>query len=229
MSRKFQTLSALTLLSLGCLGNASAHWLDGHNYAAIELGSNRVSQQNLYQQGFNFVNIGFDNDFKVASARGISIGRSLDIGPRIELSYSRRSNDIQSFGNRLYDGGGVLTGEGSEKLNAWMANLWYDFDLKPFGLPIKPYIGAGLGRGRLEVKGLAAGGVSFGDASANVDVRQWGFGVSWDVSEALTLDLGHRRLLTSTGGFGSIPNIPPGNVEARYRAFTTQLGLRLKF
>ena len=229
MSRKFQTLAALSLLSLACTQHANAHWLDGHNYAAIELGSNRASQQNLYQQGFNFVNIGFDNDFKFASARAISVGRALDIGPRIELSYSQRSNDIQSFGNRLYDGGGVLAGDGKEQLKSWVVNLWYDFDLKPFGLPFKPYIGAGLGRGSLDVKGLAAGGVSFGDASADVDVRQWGFGVSWDVSEAMTLDLGHRRVRTSTGGFGNIPNIPPGNVEARYRAFTTQLGLRLKF
>ena len=229
MSRNLQSVAALALLSLACTQQASAHWLDGHNYASIELGSNRASQQNLYQQGFNFVNIGFDNGFKFASARGIAAGRSLDIGLRIELSYSQRSNDIQSFGNRLYDGGGVLTGEGKEQLKSGLVNLWYDFDLKPLGLPIKPYIGAGLGRGSLEVKGLAAGGVSFGDASANVDVHQWGFGVSWDVSEAMTLDLGHRRLRTSTGGFGSIPNIPPGNVEARYRAFTTQLGLRLKF
>ncbi len=229
MFRKFQAPCAITLLSLGCLGQASAHWLDGQNHVALELGSNRVSQQNLYQQGFNFVNIGFDNDFKATSARGISLGRSLNIGPRIELNYSQRSNDIQRFGNRLYDGGGVLTGEGKEQLKAWMVNLWYDFDLKPFGLPIKPYIGAGMGQGRLEVKGLAAGGVSFGDASADVDVRQWGFGVSWDVSDTFTLDLGHRRLRTSTGNFGSIPNIPAGDVEARYRAFTTQLGLRLKF
>lgn len=229
MSRKFPTVAALSFLSLGMLGHAQAHWLDGHNYAAIELGSNRVSQQNLYQQGFNFVNIGFDNDFKVASARAISVGRALDLGPRVELHYSQRKNDIQSFGNRLYDGGGALTGEGNEQLKAWVINLWYDFDLKPHGLPLKPYIGIGYGRGRIEVNGLGAGGVSFGDASADVDVQQWGFGVSWAINDAFELDLGHRRLLTSTGGFGSIPNIPPGNVEARYRSFTTQLGLRWKF
>ena len=229
MSRKFSCLAALTMSTLGAIGSAQAHWLDGHNYAAIELGSNRVSQQDLYQQGFNFVNIGFDNGFKLGSARAIAVGRSLNLGPRIELQYSQRRNDIQSFGNRLYDGGGALAGEGDEALKAWVLNLWYDLDLRSHGVPVKPYIGFGFGRGRLEVNGLGAGGVSFGDASADVDVRQWGFGLSWDVSDALTLDLGHRRLLTSTGGFGNIPNIPPGNVEARYRSFTTQLGLRLKF
>lgn len=220
-------LAALTLCGAPA---AQAHWLDGHNYVALELGSNRASQQDLYQSGFNFVNIGFDNDFKLASARALSIGRAFDLGPRIELNLSERVNDIQSFGNRLYDGGGALAGAGSERLRAWQINLWYDLDLRPLlGLPLKPYVGLGTGQGRIEVKNLAAGGVAFGDANADVWVRQWGLGLAWVITDRFTLDLGYRRVRTSVGNFGSIPNIPPGDVDARYRAGTTQLGLQVSF
>ncbi len=221
--------SLIATVVLCAAPHAHAHWLDGHNQVGIELGSNRVSQQDLYQSGFNFVNIGLDNHAHLASARGLTVGRALDIGPRIDLSYTERSNGIARFGNRLYDGGGVLTGQGKERLRAWQLNLWYDIDLASLGLPIKPYLGVGTGMGRIQVNDLAAGGVTFGDAAADVWVRQWGLGVSWAATERFSLDLGYRHVRTSVGNFGSIANIPPGDVDARYRAGTTQLGLRLNF
>jgi opacity protein-like surface antigen len=228
-----KSLFAVPLIaaSLLCaLPSAQAHWFDGHNYVALELGNNRASQQDLYQSGFNFVNIGFDNGFDATSARGIAFGRALSLGPRMEFAYNERSNDIATFGNRLYDGGGALSGQGRERLRAWQINLWYDLDLQPLlGLPLSPYLGLGTGQGRIDVENLAAGGVSFGDANADVWVRQWGLGVAWAVTEHIHLDLGYRRVRTSVGNFGSIPNIPPGDVDARYRAGTTQLGLRWHF
>ncbi|RZL02002.1 MAG: porin family protein [Rubrivivax sp.] len=229
--KHFHTPSMGLALIVGIFaaGEASAIDFGGQNYVALAAGSTTLPTQGLYQQNFQFVNIGFDNQARLNGFLGVTLGRAFSNGLRPELELSRRENDISKFGNRLYDGGGQLDGHGTEGGDFALLNVWYDIDLSRFNIPVRPYIGAGLGRARIKVKGLEAGGVNFGDAKADVSANQLGVGLAFNVTDNLTLSLDYRYIRTEAGNFGSIPNIPPGDVEARYKASSTSIALRIHF
>lgn len=198
-------------------------------YIGFELGANSQQRQHLSQQDFNFVNIDTKKPFKSGRVLGLTGGWVFANGLRAELEYADRSNDLKNFNGRLYDGGGSLEGKGTENAVSMFANLWYDFQPVAGLFGIRPYVGAGLGRTRIRVNDLEAGGVSFGSASATVNSYQIGVGASYEVKPNVALSLDFRRLKAQDANFGSIRNIPPGDVKGGYSSNSLNLGLRYTF
>lgn len=198
-------------------------------YLGFELGGNWTRQQHLTQNGFNFVNIDTKQPLDSGLLWGVKGGWSFANGLRPELEYSERSNELKSFNARLFDGGGNLEGHGKENAESTFANLWYDFQPVAALGNLRPYFGGGIGRTRIRVRNLEAGGVPFGSSSASVNAWQLGAGVAYDIKPNWVMSLDLRHLKADTGNFGSIQNIPPGDVHAGYAANSLNLGLHYQF
>ena len=96
----------------------------------------------------------------------VDFGWTFRNGIRTELEGSVRDNGVDDIYTRRM--GGVmlpLSGHsGSLRTYAVMANIIYDLKLQPFGLPLRPYIGGGLGYGWLHFDDV--GGRGYGTLPA---------------------------------------------------------------
>lgn len=107
-----------------------------------------------------------------------------------------------------------------------LANLWLDV---PVGEAIRPYIGGGIGLGRLEIDLDTTGGTSGIDDSDWAFAYQLGGGIAFGLSPNLGIDVGYRykvindaELEASAGG-GTV------DVETDYKSHNVLVGLRLGF
>lgn len=222
MNLNVLALAAVTLAALPLTTRAA----EGA-YIGVEAGANQQKLQRMYQSGFNFVNLAAEKPFDSGRLLGLKTGWAWNNGLRAEFEWVERSNDLKTFTARLYDGGGSLEAGGHETASSAFVNLWYDF--KPTVLGLRPYVGAGVGRTRVKVHDMTAGGVPFGSADASVSAYQLGAGVSYALCPKLDLSLDFRRLRTKSGNFGSIQNIPAGDAMARYDANSLSVGLNYAF
>jgi len=89
----------------------------------------------------------------------LGLGWGFGKGLRAEVEGSYRSNELDSLETRRVSGALVAHpgAKGRVASYAVMANLFYDFDLGGFGLPLRPYVGAGVGYGWLEHDNIRAG------------------------------------------------------------------------
>lgn len=87
-----------------------------------------------------------------------AVGLKWAYGFRTELEGRYSANDFAAIYTRRVDGllMPLTTSNGTASTSAIMGNLVYDIPLHPFGLPIQPYIGAGIGYARLGIN--ATGG-----------------------------------------------------------------------
>lgn len=88
----------------------------------------------------------------------LGLGWGFGNGFRAEVEGSYRSNDLDSLETRRVNGALVAHpgAKGRVASHAVMANLLYDFDLGGFGLPLRPYVGAGVGYGWLRHDNVTA-------------------------------------------------------------------------
>lgn len=77
----------------------------------------------------------------------VDLGWGFGNGLRAEIEGSYRSNEVSGFSTRRNTGQLEPLGNpsGNAKTYALMANIEYDIPFHPFGLPLRPYVGAGLG------------------------------------------------------------------------------------
>jgi OOP family OmpA-OmpF porin len=92
----------------------------------------------------------------------LGLGWGFGNGFRAEIEGSYRSNSISGVSTRRANGSLLpLTNlQGDAATYAVMANALYDIPLHPFGLPLQPYIGVGVGWGWLDlgnVRGTGSG------------------------------------------------------------------------
>lgn len=102
-------------------------------------------------------------------------------------------------------------------------NVYYDFNLRTY-VPLKPYVGVGLGWGRAEFKAphwnIKDDGVSM----------QIGAGVNYKICEHTSVDLGYRYI--TYGDFDKeyrIPSVAYEKVEYKPRAHEILFGVRYEF
>lgn len=146
----------LALAALGLLVPSIAMAQTGP-YVAGEGGANRVSPL-LADQGTT--QIGTDLGPVGLGALGWSFGN----GWRAEVEGSYRSGDTASIATVRNPPSGPLVPlagtSGAVSTEAVMFNVDYDIPLAGLALPVEPYVGGGIGYGRLDVSG---GGSGFGN------------------------------------------------------------------
>jgi OOP family OmpA-OmpF porin len=159
--------------------------------------------------------------FRNGVVGGLNLGYSFVNGLRPELGLDFRRNRLDKF-----DNGVVFTDvDGHEELYTAMGNLWYDIKTPTgFFSVVHPYLGAGIGWGRLSLRnpriGVAHPLSSFDSALA----WQFGAGIGYDLTRRWTLSADYRYVRTRT------ETLTPGSeVDARYRAHSAMLGVRYSF
>lgn len=160
---------------------------------------------------------------------GLIAGYSLANGFRPELALDYRRNDFESLRR---DPVGIIPGrqtddvDGHETVITALVNVWYDFF--PSGR-WHPYIGAGLGAARIEVKNGRFDNTSLDSDADTVFAYQYGAGLGIDLGERWTLSLDYRRLELDEGKFDLQPTNPNSYIKAGYSADTAMIGLRYSF
>ena len=91
----------------------------------------------------------------------IALGWGFGNGLRTEVEGSYRSNSITGISTRRIDGllEPLANVSGGATTYALMANIAYDIPIHPFGLPIQPYVGAGVGYGWLDFSNIHGNGL----------------------------------------------------------------------
>ena len=224
-SKLLLALVAGNALLHGAAVSAEEGW-----YIGINGGNNNQQSQDLKQRGMKFVQANFDDDLDSSYSISLVAGRELASGLRPELEVSYRRAGLESFGSRVWDGGGSIDGGGSETALSLMANLWYDFKA-PSGLfsVVHPMIGAGVGISDIKARSLSAGGVPFGSPSDTSTSFQVGGGFGYEASKALGVSLTYRYFEAEAADFGTIQNLPPGNVAGKFESRSVMLEVRYAF
>jgi len=109
------------------------------------------------------------------------------------------------------------------KTQGVLFNVYYDFNLEA-PIPVKPYVGAGLGWGHAELEGAAK---KVKDDGVSMQI---GGGVSYKVSEQVAFDLGYRYI--TYGDFDEeyrVPGLLYEKYEYKPRAHEILLGVRYEF
>ena len=107
-------------------------------YVEVSPGLSMISDSDTSGGFFAFPDIEYDRGFTIGGALGYQIQDQV----RAEASLSYRTADVDQVG-------GISAGaSGDVNVTSLMANVYYDFDL---GLPVTPYLGAGLGLARVDL------------------------------------------------------------------------------
>jgi outer membrane protein OmpA-like peptidoglycan-associated protein len=147
-----------------------------------------------------------------ALARG---GYDYGNGVRTELELNYRSNSIDQI-----DG---VDASGSTKAEAVMLNLLYEFDTD---IPLKPYVGGGLGYAHVHYDSYASGGPVLLDDSDNKVAYQGIAGANWEFNSNLAAFADYRYFALSGPSATLVNGI---DVDTEYKAHTVMIGLRWKF
>jgi opacity protein-like surface antigen len=90
----------------------------------------------------------------------VALGWGFGNGLRAEIEGSYRSNDVDGISTRR--GNGLMepltNAGGTLATSAVMANVVYDIPVRDLGLPVQPYVGAGLGYGWLQFNDVGGNG-----------------------------------------------------------------------
>ncbi|MFV9064807.1 outer membrane beta-barrel protein [Serratia fonticola] len=218
----------LTLLLAVLSGWSVAQAAETGPYVGIQGGFNWAAPQYLRHQQLDFVRMNFKNPTSGGYVYGAAAGWRFSPGLRSELAVNYRKNTLSSFSKRYYEGGSSSSGQGSEAFFGAFANVWYDMPLSmkiTDSVQVVPYIGGGIGYGRLTIKGLAANGVHFGQAH-NDDVGAWqlGAGVLTKITDAYSISLNYRYMRTASANYGLIEGLPPQDVITHYQAQSAMVG-----
>ena len=105
---------------------------------------------------------------------------------RIEANVSYRESDADELSVEGVD----LGGGGEASALVGLVNAYYDFDL---GLPVRPYVGGGIGAAYLK---LDTGPDAPVDVDADTGALAWNVaaGATYDLTESLALTAGYRYL-----------------------------------
>lgn len=147
-------------------------------------------------------------------AAGVTGGYKFENGLRPELELVFRTNALRN-------------GMGRSNVPAGMANLWYDFTLPSnWSLDaVHPYVGGGIGFGRINP--ILSSAPAMGPNSyRSVFLYQGGAGVSVDITDRLTGDIGWRWMQSSPSAFAGTHS---DNAVGRYRANTAMVSVRYSF
>ena len=206
--RYLSLILAAAALALGFSGTASAQpawpaWyiglhgsvaFVGNEDAKTALGNGRINN---------------DTGFGVGGALGYRL--PMAPGLRAEAEYHHEESDH----NNVAFGGGTFNLNGKTKVDAAMANLYYDLAYNYAG--IKPYLGAGIGYANVDA----------GPADDDVFAYQGmvGLGYAPEMLPFTEFTLGYRYFGTTDPKF----NVSGLNVKSSYDSHNIELGAKFNF
>ena len=197
----------LLLASAVCLAATTAFAHEFNPYigakAKYALSRNEVKVTGVYEGKNKFNDEVFGGTLVVGN-----IYKVMDGDFRVELEYTKNA-DAKAKGRKIKTQGALF-------------NVYYDFNLKST-IPVKPYVGLGLGWGQAEL--IGAGKVKDDGLSAQI-----GGGINYRVADHVVLDLGYRYI--SYGDFEKeyrIPGVLYEKYEYEPHAHEFLLGARYEF
>jgi opacity protein-like surface antigen len=158
--------------------------------------------------------IAFDNSSYLGAAAGYDFGFF-----RMEGEYSYRSNDVDHitvFGTR-YDSSGKVT------LAALMFNMFLEYDNST---PLIPYLGLGLGWGKMNFDDVSGGGVRFMLGDDTGGVTQIMLGLGYALNDRCRLYADYREVMV---GFASEDDPDNENTDDDYFNSSLTLGISYYF
>lgn len=191
-------------------------------YGALHGSVNFVTDSTLHEvRGAGLSGtVTFDNDYGVSLAVGRSMGiqTSMLSNVRLELEQSHRVSNAAKF---IPNTGTAVTLDDETTMQTTMVNGYADFDS---GAPWKPYLGLGLGLGRMSVN----------STTLNVDDTQAVFayqglaGMTYQPSSMRNAGIvfGYRYLGAMDPTFTSASG---SEIDMEYAAHILELGARLRF
>ena len=166
--------------------------------------------------------------------------RFLGFRPEAEVSY--RQLGIADFDYSSFSPNGVdlpetdldalndriVVKDGHLILLAGMANLWFDVDTG--GSPIMPFLGGGVGIGRVTLKGIE-GAQDFPESSATAFAFQAGAGIGFDLGAGVALRLGYRLFGTTETqlAWNAVDSATDDVLQAEILLHNIDLGISYRF
>lgn len=190
------------------------------SYFQFSAGVSFVPNQTLKDGSTGQSRIESDTGFVVGGA----IGTRLFEGFRGEIALDYREADA----DKAALVSPAVTTDGETKLLSLMFNSYYDLDL---GLPVAPYIGAGIGWGRftVDLHRKTAGEFDVDDTD-DVFVYNAMVGLIAPVSQAASFALGYRYVgAAGTDSIGAVIGGVDQDIEAEFDAHEVTVGMRFNF
>ncbi len=214
-----QISQVIIIFSLSVLLYGQAAAQHSGPYAGAFIGGNALLNAKGADSVGNF-GLSFDKALTGSAVLGWDFEPGNPAGEgRIELEYSRRSNPL----NRARFAEGSFKAGGSVTADSLLVNF---FGVHHDGSRFAPYIGAGVGVGRIESASLTVTGAPLANDSAVVLACQLGAGIDYALTDYLNVDLGYRFFSSSKPTFTEVN----GHTFAmNYVNHTAVIGLRVGF
>jgi opacity protein-like surface antigen len=184
----------------------------------------------------------FDADVELDDGfmAGVALGAQFNEWARAEVEVSGHWHDAGGDAVLITDPPTIAPATGNYSLDGdenalfVLANLWIDL---PIGEVIRPYVGGGVGFGRLhvDISGTNTVGSTVVDL---IDDSDWGFafqlggGVAFDITSNIAVDVGYRYKRINDADFefeDDIADIAGEDIEKDYKSHNILLGLRFGF
>ncbi len=223
-----RSLRWLTLLLITLFASPSFSEIGYIEYSA---GVSFVPNQDLDQSSHPNTglrgSIELDAGFVIGAAIGLTIFEVEDLGIRTEIAVDYRETEI----NGLTIGPGPPSdANGDFGLMTVMLNAYMDYSLEDFGVNITPYLGIGVGYGRIEISGDNSA-VKFNDTDS-VFAYNVMLGLTIPYSDTVDFKGGYRYVETTDPEFSSTvktPEIGPTRFDSEFDAHELTIGMRIKF
>lgn len=167
-----------------------------------------------------------DFTYNLESDPGLALGAAVGYAfenIRIEGEIAWQKNDF----DKANPWGRELELDGDISSLAFLLNAYYDFRNSS---AFTPFVTAGIGMARIDVDDMAAPGFPMPAQSGHdtVFAFQLGFGVSYAVSDRISLDVKYRYFKTQDPEFDGDAS-DPGTTEAEYSSHNIYAGIRVFF
>jgi opacity protein-like surface antigen len=168
-----------------------------------------------------------DLDLDDGFTAGIAVGAHINEWLRGEIELSGNWHD--GDGDLDRDDGAYWNVDGDADAMFVLANLWLDI---PIGTVFRPYVGGGIGFGRLDLDlETTTSGYSIFDDDDWGFAYQLGVGVAFDFAENIALDVGYRYKAIQNVDIGVDSDWGTGfdDLEADYHSHNVIAGIRIGF
>lgn len=207
--RKFGKLAIICAAAITLGTQAQAADRATGPYLGGGLGANFAGDNDVDGGG---INTGVDHKGGIAGI--LALGYSYANGLRGEVEFGHRSNDVDSAG-------GVSTG-GNSNVTSGMINGYYDFAT---GTSVIPYLGVGIGVGRLSMNADPIGSTSINSAGTGLALQGIA-GLAYPINDSWAGTVEYRYFNLQ----GVEMNTRAGSqVDVDYDAHTFMVGLRYTF